>query len=89
MDWRDPTETPRHSGTNARRVLVWLERRYNPPAMNAPGRMAFGHRIVHPEMPPPYPHPADGWYFDGNDDEYVVRAWAYADPPEQDNEGSS
>jgi hypothetical protein len=81
IDWRSPHETPERGGSNARRVLIWLERRHNPPALNAPGRMTFGHRILHPSPPPPH-WPLGGWFFDGQDEEYEVRAWAYADPPD-------
>jgi hypothetical protein len=80
LEWRSPHETPERGGSNARRVLVWLERRHSPPALNAPGRMAFGHRIPRPDWTPSWP--ADGWFFDGQDEEYRVAAWAYADPPE-------
>jgi hypothetical protein len=81
LSWCSPLITPKSQG-NARRVLVWLERIHNPPELNAPGKMTFGHRIPHPENPPPDHWPKDGWFFDERADQYEVRAWAYADPPE-------
>lgn len=80
LTWHSPYETP-ESKCHARRVLVWVMPKDNPPAMNAPGRMAFGHRVVHPEQPPHWP--ANGWFYDGQSDYEKVVCWAYADPPSE------
>lgn len=80
LEWHSPYETPVGNGSLARRVLVFLERRHNPPAMNAPGKMAFGHRVIGPKGNSHWPE--EGWFFDGQDQDYRVSAWAYADPPD-------
>lgn len=77
-DWHSPYESPGVCGATAIRVLVRLERIHNPPALNAPPHYAFGHCIENPDAPF---WPANGWFFDGQDDEYRVAAWRYIDPP--------
>lgn len=79
-DWHSPHETPGFCGTSAIRVLVRLEPHPNPPALNAPDRYAFGHRIVRSDKSDHWP--SDGWCFDGQEDGYRVVAWRYVDMPE-------
>lgn len=82
LEWKSPQETPERSGIYARRVLVWVEMRSRLPDSNGGGRLAFGHRVEHPDNPPHWPR--DGWFFDGQSEYYEVTAWAYADPPVQE-----
>lgn len=78
MEWHSPHKKPENKAT-ARTVLCCIERREHPPALNAPRKLAFGHRI---DSPTNSHWPQDGWFIHGNSEtEYKCVAWAYADLP--------